>query len=186
MIRRLLLGWLKLRVRAGEFSFPGSLIRARRVLVFMPSIKEPFRQAEYFLSRVPRVFPRAKVILLYPPRSIAATFYNPHGFEVIVPTRGDVGIFSWPRRKLLRRLFEKPCDLIITLDKEPSLFFAAILVKSQTAARIGLPGGLGMPFTTVELRPTRKSSDPKTEFILFIEMIRKLITPPPAVGPSGG
>jgi len=185
MIHRLLLWWLRYRNRPGEFSFPGALLRARRLLVFIPGPKEPFRQAEYFLSRVPRVFPRTKVTLLYPPRSIAATFYNPYGFEVVVPAVGEVGPFGWPRRKLLRRLFARPFDLIITLDKEPSLFFAAVLVKSQTPARIGLPGGLGVPFTSVELRPARRSADPRTEFILFIEMMRTLVTPPPAVGPLG-
>jgi hypothetical protein len=152
----------------------------------MPSLKEPFRQAEYFLSRVPRVFHRAKVTLLYPPKSIAATFYNPYGFEVVVPAVGDVGFLGWPRRKLLRRLFGKPFDLIITLDKEPNLFFAAVLTKSQTPVRIALPGGLGIPFTSVELRPARRTADPKTEFILFIEMMRKLVVPPPAVESSGG
>lgn len=186
MIYRLLIWWLRHRSRPGEFSFPGALLRARRLLVMMPSPKEPFRQAEYFLSRVPRVFPRTKVTLLYPPKSIAATFYNPYGFEVVVPAMGDVGPFGWPRRKLRRRLFAKPFDLVITLDKEPSLFFATLLVKSQTPARIGLPGGLGLPFTSVELRPARRTADPKTEFILFIEMMRKLVAPPPAVGPSGG
>jgi len=186
MIRRLLLSWLKYRNHPGEFSFPGALVKARRVLVFMPSLREPFRQAEYFLSRVPRVFARAKVTLLYPPRSIAATFYNPYGFDVVVPSTGDIGPFGWPRRRLLRRLFTKPFDLIITLDKEPNLFFARIMIKSQTPARIGLPGGLGSPFTSVELRPSRQTTDPKTEFILFIEMMRKLVVPPPGVEPSGG
>jgi len=186
MIRRLLLWWLRCRNHPGEFSFPGALLRARRLLVMMPGPKEPFRQAEYFLSRVPRVFPRTKVTLLYPPKSIAATFYNPYGFEVVVPAMGDVGPFGWPRRKLRRRLFAKPFDLVITLDKEPSLFFATLLIKSQTPARIGLPGGLGLPFTSVELRPARRTADPKTEFILFIEMMRKLVAPPPAVDPSGG
>lgn len=186
MIRRFLLWWLKTRNQQGEFSFPGALVHCRHLLVIMPGLSEPFRQAEYFLSRVPRVFPRAKVTLLYPPRSIAATFYNPYGFEVIVPAVGDVGPLGWPRHRLLRRLFVKSFDLVITLDKEPSLFCAALLVKSQTPARIGLPGGLGTPFTSVELRPARRAPDPKTEFILFIEMMRKMTMPPPAVGPSGG
>lgn len=186
MIRRLLLWWLKSRNRPGEFSFPGALLRSRRLMVIMPGSKEPFHQAEYFLSRVPRVFPRAKVTLVYAPQSIAATFYNPYGFEVIVPALGDIGPLGWPRRKLLKRLFVKPFDLVITLDKEPSLFFAALLIKSRTPARIGLPGGLGRPFTSVELRPARRAPDPKTEFILFIEMMRKMTIPPPAAVPSGG
>ena len=186
MIRRVLLWWLKTRNEAGEFSLPGALIHCRQLMIIMPGPQEPFRQAEYFLSRVPRVFPRAKVTLVYPPRSIAPTFYNPYRFDVVVPAIGDVGPFGWPRRKLLRRLFNKPFDLVITLDKEPSLFFAALLIKSQTPARIGLLGGLGMPFTSVEFRPTRNSPDPKTEFILFIEMMRKMTLPPSPAGPSGG
>jgi len=186
MMRGILLWWLRRQDCPREFTFPGALIRARRVLVFMPSKMEPFRQAEYFLSRMPRVFERAKVTLLYPPKSLAATFYNPYGFEVVVPAAGEVGIFGWPGKKLLRRLFVRPFDLIITLDKEPNLFFAAVMMKSQTAARIGLPGGLGMPFTSVEFRPARATDDPKTEFILFIEMMRKLVTPPTVEETSGG
>ena len=186
MIRQILLWWLRRQNRQLEFSFPGALTRARRVLVFMPSKIEPFRQAEYFLSRMPRVFERAKVTLLYPPKSLAATFYNPYGFDVIVPAVGEVGPFGWPSKKLLRRLFTKPYDLIITLDKESNLFFAAVSMKSQTPARIGLPGGLGKPFTSVEFRPSRTTDDPKTEFILFIDMMRKLVAPPAAEHSSGG
>ncbi len=186
MIRRLLLWWLRYRIHPEEFSFPSSLARARRVLVLMPTSREALRQVEYFLSRVPRVFPRAKVTLVYPPRSIAATFYNPYGFDVIVPTIGDVGLTGWPRRRFVKNLFPKPFDVVITLNKEPTLFFAALLVKSKTHVRIGLPGGLGMPFTSVELRPSRKGTDPKTEFILFIEMIRKFIIPSAQAKPTGG
>ncbi len=186
MIRRLLLWWLRYRIRPEEFSFPSSLARARRVLILMPSSREALRQVEYFLSRVPRVFPRAKVTLVYPPRSIAATFYNPYGFDVVVPAMGDVGFTGWPRGRFVKKLFTKPFDVVITLDKEPTLFFAALLVKSKTQVRIGLPGGLGMPFTSVELRPARQGADPKTEFILFIEMIRKFIIPAAQAKPTGG
>jgi hypothetical protein len=152
----------------------------------MPSAKDALRQVEYFLSRVPRVFPRSKVTLVYPPRSIAATFYNPYGFEVLVPTIGDLGLTGWPRGRFVKKLFTKQFDVVITLDKEPTLFFAALLAKSKTQVRIGLPGALGMPFTSVELRPSRQGADPKTEFILFIEMIRKFIIPAATVKPTGG
>jgi hypothetical protein len=46
--------------------------------------------------------------------------------------------------------------------------------------RIGLPDGPGAPFVNVELRHGREKADIKTEFILFVEMIRKLASPPPA------
>jgi len=43
--------------------------------------------------------------------------------------------------------------------------------------RLGLPNGMGEPYVTVELRHGREQADIKTEFILFIEMIRRLAAP---------
>jgi hypothetical protein len=178
MIRRWIIRWLARRDQPQEFVFPRALRDARRVLVFMPSETDAFRQAEYFLSRLPQAFERAKVTLLYPPKSLAPRFYNPHGFQVIVPEDKQVWWWGLPRRAFLAKLFEQSCDVLITLDKEPSVFFAAVSVASGTPVRIGLPDGMGRPFVTIELRHGRQSADARTEFILFVEMIRKLaITP---------
>ena len=166
-----------------EFAFPAALQNARRVLVFMPADLESFRQSEFFLSRLPQAFPRAKVTLLYPPKSLAPRFYNPHGFKVLVPELKSVWWWGAPRRAFMDKLFESKFDIVISLNKEPSVFFAAVAITSETAVRIGLPGGMGAPFVTVELRHGREAADTKTEFILFIEMIRKLATP---VAPTDG
>ena len=180
MIRHWLIRWFAGRDRPQEFAFPSVLRGARRVLVFMPSEMEAFRQAEYFLSRLPQAFNKAKVTLLYPPKSMAPRFYNPHGFQVVVPEDKQVRWWGIPRRAFLESLFEHPFDIVITLDKSPSVFFAAVVIASGTPVRIGLPDGMGRPFVTVELRHGRPTADAKTEFILFIEMIRKL-----AMAPTG-
>ena len=178
MIRRWLLWWWTRRDNHSEFTFPGALRDARRVLILMPSSQEGSRQSEFFLTHVPRAFPKSEVTLLYPPRSLTARFYNPYGFHAIVPSSSQVGWWGIPRKKFLRTLFEKPYDVIITLDREPSVFLAAVMVSSQTPVRLGLPNGMGAPFVTVELRHGREEADIKTEFILFIEMIRRLAAPP--------
>jgi|GEM_PF-2765432 len=188
MIRDLIIRWLARRYAPAEFAFPHVLRNARRVMVLMPLSLEAFRLSEYFLSRLPQAFPDAKITLLYPPKSLAPRFYNPHGYRVVVPEPRQVWWFSLPRRAFLEKLFESKFDVIIILNKEPSVFYSAAVMASGTAVRIGLPGGMGAPFVTVELRHGRDDADVKTEFILFVEMLRKMsrVVPPPDESSGAG
>lgn len=174
MIREWIIKWLARGHRPKEFVFPEILRTARRVLVLMPEAMNEFRQAEFFLSRLPQAFADAKVTLLYPPHSLAPRFYNPHGFRVVVPDTKNVWWWNIPRRAFLDELFRTSFDLVIILNKTQSVFYAAVSIASGTPVRIGLPEGMGSPFVTVELRHGREAADTKTEFILFIEMIRKM------------
>jgi len=178
MIKQWIIRWWARHDRAREFTFPGDIQHARRVLVLMPTAIEAMRQSEFFLARLPQAFPSAKVTLLYPPKSMAPRFYNPYGFAVVVPAAGQVGWWGIPRRSFLDDLFRTPFDVLISLNKELTVFHAAVAVGSQTPVRIGLPDGIGPPFVTVELRHGRAAADIKTEFILFVEMIRKLAATP--------
>ncbi|MBI3872543.1 MAG: hypothetical protein HY304_05655 [candidate division Zixibacteria bacterium] len=180
MLSRWLIRWFARHDVVREFSFPGDLRQARRILVLMPLALDDLHQSEFFLSRLPQAFPSAKVTLLYPPRTLAPRFYNPYGYKLVVPEAAQVTWWGIPRRAFLGQLFATPYDVIITLNREPTVFHAAVAVASQTPVRIGLSHGMGRPFITVELRHGRGSADLKTEFILFIEMIRKLtVTPSP-------
>ncbi len=178
MIRRSLLWLWSRRNRPAEFTFPGALRQAKRILILMPSSAEGLRQSEFFLTHVPRAFPKTDVTLLYPAKTMTARFYNPFGFHVVVPTSSQMGWWGAPRKKFLRELFQKPFDILIVLDREPSVFLAAVTISSGIPVRLGLPYGLGQPYVTVELRHGREQADLKTEFILFIEMIRRLAAPP--------
>ncbi len=176
MIRRLLLWWWARRNVPSEFTFPKALRDARRVLILMPSQNEALRQSEVFLSRVRQVFPRAEVTLLYPPKTMVARFYNPYRFKIATPEKGDVWWFGIPRKSFVKRVLPQPFDVLITLNRTESVFYAAVTMLSQTPVRIGLPDGMGDPFINVELRHGRDTADIKTEFILFIDMIRRLAT----------
>ncbi|MEW5702482.1 MAG: hypothetical protein AB1792_09665 [Candidatus Zixiibacteriota bacterium] len=178
MIKQWIIRWWARHDRPREFTFPGDLQQARRVLVMMPTDIEAMRQSEFFLARLPQAFPKAKVSLLYPPKSLAPRFYNPYGFAAVVPTSSHVGWWGMPRRPFLNELFHEPYDVLISLNKELTVFHAVVAVASQTPVRIGLPDGMGHPFVTVELRHGRVAADVKTEFILFVEMIRKLAATP--------
>jgi hypothetical protein len=178
MIRQWLIWWWARKSVPSEFSFPQALREAKRVLLLMPSSIEALREVEVFLSRLPKVFPRAEVTLLYPPKSMIARFYKPYGFTTIVPGRGDVGVFGIPRKRLMESLIEKHFDVLISLNRQQSVFFGAIIVSSKTPVRLGLPDGMGEPFINVELRHGRDNADIKTEFILFVDMLRKLAAIP--------
>lgn len=178
MIRRWILWWWARKSVPAEFSFPQALRDAKRVLLLMPSSVEALREVEVFLSRLPRVFPRAEVTLLYPPKSMIARFYKPYGFTTIVPGRADVGFFGIPRAKFLATLLEKQFEVLISLNRLPSVFFGVITVSSKAPVRLGLPDGMGEPFINVELRHGRENADIKTEFILFVDMLRKLAAVP--------
>ena len=178
MIQRWLLWWWARRDQPIEFSFPSALRTAKRVLILMPASNEALRLSEVFLSRVPRVFPKTtEVTLLYPPKAMVARFYKPYGFKSVVPEAGQVGWWGIPRRKFLKDFCAKPYDVMITLNQAPNVFYGAVAVHSRTPVRLGLRGGMGQPFVNVELCHDREKADIKTEFILFIEMIRRLAVP---------
>jgi hypothetical protein len=183
IIRRWILWWWARKDEAAEFSFPQALRTAKRVLVLMPPSIEAMRDSEVFLSRLPRALPKARVTLLYPPNSIVARFYNPHGYTCVVPESKNVRLFGIPTRKLINKVVEKPFDVVISLNRDESIFYGVMTIASKAPLRIGLPDGMGKPFVNVELRHGRDDADIKSEFILFIEMIRKLAAPPP-VGPT--
>jgi len=183
MIREWLIKWWANKDEPREFTFPGALQTAKRVLVLMPLDLEGMHQSEFFLSRLPQAFPKGKVTLLYPPKSLAPRFYNPYGFIALVPEPSHVRMFDMPKRAFMDKLFETPFDIVIALNKTPTVFYAAIIMSSKTPVRIGLPGGMGKPFVTIELRHGRNGADVKTEYILFVEMLRKLAAPP-AVTPT--
>ncbi len=178
MIREWLIKWWARKEEPREFTFPGALQAARRILVLMPLDLEGMHQSEFFLSRLPQAFPRGKVTLLYPPNSLAPRFYNPYGFITLVPERSHVGWFEMPKRAFLDKLFETPFDVVIALNKVPTVFYAAVIMTSKTPVRIGMPGGMDKPFVTIELRHGREHADVKTEYILFVEMLRKLAASP--------
>ncbi len=178
MIKEWLIKWWANRGQPEEFTFPGALQMAKRVLVLMPVELEAMHQSEFFLSRLPQAFPKGKVTLLYPPKSLAPRFYNPYGFTTLVPEPSHVGWFGMPKRAFMDKLFEQPFDVVIALNKEATVFYAAVIMSSQTPVRIGLPGGMGRPFVTIELRHGRAEADVKTEYILFVEMLRKLAASP--------
>ena len=178
IIRRWLLWWWARKDDPVEFRFPQAVQNAKRVLILMPEAAEALRQSEVFLSRVPRIFPKTHVMLIYPPKSMVARFYNPYGFQSVVPDSRQVGWLGIPRKKFLKQLFEKPYDVVISLNRTASVFFGVMTIASKAPVRIGLPDGMGGPFVNVELRHGREQADLKTEFILFVEMIRKLAAPP--------
>lgn len=186
MIRDWLIKWWARRASPQDFNFPGALQTAKRVLVLMPVELEALHQSEFFLSRLPQAFPHGKVTLLYPPKSLAPRFYNPYGFTALVPEPSHVGMFDMPKKAFLAKLFDPPFDIVISLNKEPTVFYAAVIMSSNTAMRIGLPGGMGKPFVNVELRHGRAEADVKTEYILFVEMLRKLAMPPAAPTATNG
>jgi len=177
-LRQWILWWWSRKEVPAEFRFPGALQDAKRVLILMPDATEALRQSEVFLSRVPRIFPKTHVTLIYPPKSMVARFYNPYGFESIVPDSKQVGWLGIPRGKFLKKVFERPFDITISLNRTPSVFFGIMTIASKAPVRIGLPDGPGEPFVNVELRHGREEADIKTEFILFVEMLRKLAAPP--------
>lgn len=177
-LRKWILWWWSRKEEPAEFRFPQALQDAKRVLILMPASAEGLRQSEVFLSRVPRIFPKTHVTLIYPPKSMVARFYNPYGFESIVPESKQVGWLGIPHKRFLKKVFEKPFDITISLNREPSVFFGIMTIASKAPVRIGLPDGPGGPFVNVELRHGREQADIKTEFILFVEMLRKLAAPP--------
>ena len=97
----------------------------------MPASAEGLRQSEVFLSRVPRIFPKTHVTLIYPPKSMVARFYNPYGFESIVPDTKQVGWLGIPHKKFLKKVFEKPFDVTISLNREPSVFFGIMTICAR-------------------------------------------------------
>jgi hypothetical protein len=109
---------------------------------------------------------------------MVARFYNPYGFESIVPESKQVGWLGIPRKSFLKKVFDKPFDIVISLNRPASVFFGIMTIASKAPVRIGLPDGMGGPFVNVELRHGREHADIKTEFILFVEMLRKLAAPP--------
>ncbi len=177
-VRRWILWWWARKEVPSEFRFPQALQDAKRILILMPDAVEALRQSEVFLSRVPRIFPKTHVTLIYPPKSMVARFYNPYGFESIVPDSKQVGWLGVPRKSFLKKVFDKPFDIAITLNRSASVFFGIMTIASKAPVRIGLPDGMGGPFVNVELRHGREQADIKTEFILFVEMLRKLAAPP--------
>jgi hypothetical protein len=177
-VHRWLLWWWARKDEPSEFRFPQALQNAKRILILMPDAIEALRQSEAFLSRVPRVFPKTHVTLIYPPKSMVARFYNPYGFQSVVPESKQVGWLGVPRKSFLKKVFEKPFDIVITLNRSASVFFGIMTIASKAPVRIGLPDGMGAPFVNVELRHGREKADTKTEFILFVEMLRKLAAPP--------
>ena len=176
-VRRWLLWWWARKDVPAEFRFPQAVQNAKRLLILMPEATEALRQSEVFLSRVPRIFPKTHVTLIYPPKSMVARFYNPYGFQSVVPDSRQVRWLGVPSKKFMKQLFEKPYDVVISLNRTASVFFGILTIASKAPVRIGLPGGMGGPFVNVELRHGREQADLKTEFILFVEMIRKLATP---------
>lgn len=178
LVRQWILWWWARKEVPSEFRFPSALQDARRVLILMPDAADALRQSEVFVSRVPRIFPKTHVTLIYPPKSMVARFYNPYGFQSIVPEPKQVGWLGIPRKSFLKKVFEKPFDVTISLNRASSVFFGIMTIASKAPVRIGLPDGMGGPFVNVELRHGREEADIKTEFILFVEMLRKLAAPP--------
>jgi len=175
-VRRWLLWWWARKDVPAEFRFPQAVQNAKRLLILMPEATEALRQSEVSSHAYREFFPRPMSPDLSS-QEHGRAFFTILWIPKCRPRFPASPLAGRPEQEIHEAVVREAVRCRHSLNRTASVFFGILTIASKAPVRIGLPGGMGGPFVNVELRHGREQADLKTEFILFVEMIRKLATP---------
>jgi hypothetical protein len=176
LAKKILIWWNKLSFPAldGIFSLAEKTREAENVLICLPTKKESFNVAKDHLTIFTDIFRNKKIFVFLPLVRVESFLPHLQGYEVIYPQKGDLGTFSLPRKKFIRRMRDYHFEMALDLDWEDGFVNSYLCLKSGAKVRIGLKGKTGFPFYNLQLVLSEKKLCRHDLYVRVAAMLKSL------------
>ena len=151
-IVKIFVSWFnKLRFKPEAFSFTQKVKGSQSVLICMPADVDRFAMARDLLSTFVDVFQNKQVFVLLPFLQAEGYLSRSPRYGVISAQKGDLKIFSLPRKKFIQKLKERQFDISLDLDLEDGFFSCYLCLKCKVPIRIGAKRKDAFPLYNIQL-----------------------------------
>lgn len=181
LARKILIWWNRLFFKPPAFSFGEKMNRAENVLICFPSKVESFASAKEHLTAFVDLFQNKKIFVFLPLIGGKTFLSDLKRYAVICPQKGDLRIFSVPRRKFIQRIKDYGFEIALDLDLEDDFLNSYLCLKSGAEVRIGLKGKTGSPFYNLQLTLSKERLYQEHLYAGMAETLKSL-----SQGPVGG
>ncbi|MBN2355669.1 hypothetical protein JXO59_06120 [candidate division KSB1 bacterium] len=113
-----------------QISFAERLSAARDIIVCLPEAKNQFDAVIREMAKLQKIFPSAKVTLLYHQQNVIPTAFSDR-FTLAEWNHRDANRYGAPTSDFMNKLFDSPCDLIIDLSQDFHFFYLCITQASN-------------------------------------------------------
>ncbi len=175
IVARYQMAQMRRRVEPFEFSVPSDLLKAKHVLICLPSGLRELTLVKQFLPTVTYLFTKADVTLLAMPGLQVTDIYPRKGFQLITPSIDQLGWAGVPKKGLIKMLEGYHFDTVLDLTLDSSPFTSAILLSFPKAIRIGRGNHLGAPFYNLEIK-TKFLRDERNIYRSLLEMLGEIMS----------
>jgi len=151
LVKVVLSWWSRLFLKIRPFSLIQQLEESRSVLICMPANVDRFAMVRDLLSTFVEVFEGKEVFVLLPFLEAEGYLSSSRRYRVITPRRGDLKIFSLPRKKFVQRLKQHKFGISLDLDLEDGFFNCYLCMRCEASLRIGLKRKNAFPFYNIQL-----------------------------------
>jgi hypothetical protein len=176
LAKKILTWWNKFSFPAfgGTFSLAEKMRDAENVLICLPAKKESFNSAKDHLTLFADIFQDKKIFVFLPVAGAESFLPYLKGYEVIYSQKGDLSIFSLPRKKFIQRIRDYHFEIAWDLDLGEGFINSYLCLKSGALVRIGLKGKTGFPFYNLQLVLSKEKSYPQDLYVRMAEMLQRL------------
>jgi hypothetical protein len=151
-LTRTILNWSKrLILKPQPFSLNQEMSETQNVLVCMPADIDRFAMARDLLSTFVGIFPGKKVFVLLPFLQAEGYLSNSATYQVIFAKRGDLNLFSLPKKQFVRKLADLRFGISLDLDLEAGFFSCYLCARCGVPMRIGPKRKNAYPLYNIEL-----------------------------------
>ena len=120
---RTVLNWTRRFLFKPEaFSFSQKTSETQNVLICMPADIDRFAMARDLLSTFVGIFRGKKVFVLLPFLEAEGYLSSSATYQVISAQKGDLNLFSLPRKQFIRKLKDRQFGISLDLDLEDGFF----------------------------------------------------------------
>jgi hypothetical protein len=177
-LKNLIAGLQLRRYRAqmepSTLSFPGDLMRPRKILICLPGGLRELTLVKSFLPTITYLFKPADITLLAMPGIKVTDIYPRKGVQLLTPTVDQLNWSGLPKKSYVKTLQGQKYDMLLDMSIEPSEFMSAILLSFPQAIRIGRGNHLGNPYYNLEIK-TKYLRDERNIYRSMLATIGQMI-----------
>jgi ADP-heptose:LPS heptosyltransferase len=121
----------------------------------MPADVDRLVMVRDLLSTFVDIFHHKRIFVLLPFLEAEGYLSSATAYRVISVQKGDLNIFSLPRKKFIRKLQEHRFDISLDLDLEDGFFNCYLCFKCKVPLRIGPKRKYAFPLYNIQLNTFR-------------------------------
>jgi hypothetical protein len=174
---RMVLSWFsRLFFKPEAFSFTQKVKESQSVLICMPANVDRFAMARDLLSTFVDIFQEKEVFVLLPFLEAEGYLSSSTRYGVISTQKGDLNVFSLPRKKFIQKLKDHQFDISLDLDLGNGFFNCYLCLKCKVPLRIGAKRKNAFPHYNIQLAITKDRLGSREIYEGLAKMLKSLFS----------